>query len=187
MTEEILEPVPLSCPKCGADIESLKYEGNKLWGCSKCGQANISGITIENETISCEHCFHEISRTTKYKIVKHGNFEPQRYFKAIVAEDKCCKCPATRRFVVGYEPPRYYEDCGCFIATAAFGTPLAQELNVLRNYRDRTLLKTALGKALVKCYYKVSPPLAEIIKTTEAMRKPVRLLIQTILKHLKER
>ena len=47
----------------------------------------------------------------------------------------------------------------CFIATAAFGTPFALELNVLRAWRDQHLLVCWWGKRFVAVYNCISPPL----------------------------
>jgi len=63
---------------------------------------------------------------------------------------------------------------GCFIAAAAYGTPMAQEVRVLRQFRDTSLLPTSLGKALVELYYQVSPPMAEFITGHPSLKPVVR-------------
>jgi len=63
----------------------------------------------------------------------------------------------------------------CFIATAAYGTPMADEIEILREFRDEYLLTSALGQALVDLYYRVSPPLAEFINEHPSLKPIVRL------------
>lgn len=63
---------------------------------------------------------------------------------------------------------------GCFIATAVYGTPLAPEIDILRDFRDEVLLKNALGKDFVKWYYKNSPPAADFIAEHSMVRLIVR-------------
>jgi hypothetical protein len=60
----------------------------------------------------------------------------------------------------------------CFIATAAYGTPMAEEIEILRGFRDEYLLTNPVGKILVGLYYRVSPPIAEFI-TEHPRLKPV--------------
>jgi len=64
---------------------------------------------------------------------------------------------------------------GCFIATAAYGTPMAEEIEVLREYRDGYLLTNPVGKALVDFYYRISPPTAEFINEHPNLRPIVRV------------
>lgn len=62
----------------------------------------------------------------------------------------------------------------CFIATAAYGTETASQLDVLREFRDQVLLKSAVGSRLVETYYKLSPPVADIIAKNDFLRAAIR-------------
>jgi len=62
----------------------------------------------------------------------------------------------------------------CFIATAAYGTPLAEEIETLREFRDECLLTNTVGQALVDFYYTVSPPMAEFITEHPGLKPVVR-------------
>ena len=63
---------------------------------------------------------------------------------------------------------------GCFIATAAYGTPMAKEIQILREFRDEYLLTNPVGKGFVDFYYKVSPPIAEFITEHPGLKPIVR-------------
>ena len=64
---------------------------------------------------------------------------------------------------------------GCFIATAAYGSPTAEEIEILREFRDTVLLPNSLGAEFVSLYYKTSPPIAEFISQHEVVRTAVRV------------
>jgi subtilisin family serine protease len=64
---------------------------------------------------------------------------------------------------------------GCFIATAAFGSPLEPHVQMLRDLRDRYLLTNSIGKAFVLRYYRFSPPIAGFIAKNGAVRAAVRV------------
>lgn len=70
---------------------------------------------------------------------------------------------------------------GCFIATAAYGSSLAPQVNVLRDLRDGHLLWHPVGRAVVHVYYRLSPPLAEIIAGSDTLRAIVRVGLLPIL------
>jgi len=64
---------------------------------------------------------------------------------------------------------------GCFIATAAYGTPMAAEVQVLREFRDGHLLTNAVGQAFVDFYYRASPPIAKFLDDHAALKPVVRI------------
>jgi len=66
---------------------------------------------------------------------------------------------------------------GCFIATAAYGTPTAEQLDVLREFRDIVLLESTAGSQFVALYYQLSPPVADFISGNEFLRTLVRELL----------
>jgi hypothetical protein len=66
---------------------------------------------------------------------------------------------------------------GCFIATAAYGTPTAEQINVLREFRDMVLLKSTSGSRFVALYYRLSPPIADFIARSDLLRTLVRDLL----------
>jgi hypothetical protein len=76
------------------------------------------------------------------------------------------------------EPPSDGEDTsggGCFIATAAYGTPMADEIGILREFRDEYLLTNPLGHAFVDFYYRTSPPVAQFITEHPSLKPVVRV------------
>ena len=66
---------------------------------------------------------------------------------------------------------------GCFIATAAYGTPTAEQLDVLREFRDIVLLESTAGSQFVALYYQLSPPVADFISESSFLRTLVRELL----------
>lgn len=66
---------------------------------------------------------------------------------------------------------------GCFIATAAFGSGMADKVVLLKDFRDRFLLTNGPGTSFVKLYYQYSPPVARFIAQHDSLRAVVRILL----------
>ena len=63
---------------------------------------------------------------------------------------------------------------GCFIATAAYGTSLHEDIDVLRTFRDEYLMTNQIGRVFTDIYYSTSPPIADLIRDNEGLRTIVR-------------
>ena len=62
----------------------------------------------------------------------------------------------------------------CLIATATYGTPLHEDIGVLREFRDEYLMTNPVGREFVRVYYAASPPIADVIRENEGLRRAVR-------------
>ncbi len=65
----------------------------------------------------------------------------------------------------------------CFIATAAYGSPLEEKVEVLREFRNRILERSPLGQRLTDFYYAHSPALAGKIARSGWLAVLVRVLL----------
>ena len=52
----------------------------------------------------------------------------------------------------------------CFVATAAYGSPMAVEVVKFRSFRDNYLLKCNWGTKATKAYYIIGPWLAKLVQ-----------------------
>jgi hypothetical protein len=95
-------------------------------------------------------------------------------FKAQLKYDDTTIEGTTRQFTT--EAPSTPEPSGgyCFIATAAYGTPTAEQIDVLREFRDVVLLENTVGSQFVSLYYQLSPPVADFIVRSDTLRTLVR-------------
>jgi hypothetical protein len=66
---------------------------------------------------------------------------------------------------------------GCFIATAAYGSEDHVEVVRLRAFRDDVLRRSRSGRAAIRIYERVSPPLADVVRRSPTCRATVRALI----------
>ena len=64
---------------------------------------------------------------------------------------------------------------GCFIATAAYGSLMEPHVKILRDFRDRFLLVSMVGKGFVRLYYNYSSPIANFIAEHDSLRAMVRI------------
>ncbi|MCH7959194.1 MAG: hypothetical protein IID08_03615, partial [Candidatus Hydrogenedentes bacterium] len=83
-------------------------------------------------------------------------------------------------------PIQTFEGGGvCFIASAAYGTPLAEEINVLRTFRDAHLLDHPAGSALVDGYYRISPSIAPFVSQHPTVAFAVRCVLHPVIMTLR--
>ena len=70
---------------------------------------------------------------------------------------------------------------GCFIATACYGTPMAEEVKTLSLFRDQYMMTSPLGRAFVGVYYTFGPLIADYIRDKEDLKSTIRELLEPIV------
>ena len=79
-------------------------------------------------------------------------------------------------------------DGGCLIATAAFGSEMAPQVQFLREIRDNTVLQTESGSAFMtgfnQFYYSFSPAVADYERENQAFKETVKITLTPLLTSL---
>jgi len=77
---------------------------------------------------------------------------------------------------------------GCLIATAAFGSEMAPQVQFLRELRDNTVLQTESGSAFMigfnQFYYSFSPAVADYERENPAFKEAVKITLTPLLASL---
>lgn len=93
-----------------------------------------------------------------------------------------------KKFInIEHRVPSKNAKTGCFIATAAYGTPFSQEIEILRYWRDVALKRSFVGNMFINVYYFLSPPIANFIKDKPVLRKSVLMILNPFVKFLKKK
>ncbi len=111
-----------------------------------------------------------------------GHLLPQTtYYVGIRAYDECKNYgPIAMVSAQTTERVGGYVDA-CFVATAAYGSLLANDVEMLRRFRDRYLASNVLGELAVETYYSVGPAVAGVVDESEPLRATARAVLQPMV------
>jgi hypothetical protein len=122
-----------------------------------------------------KHEWEHIYPEERVEVKITGQFGEATSTKILTDVRKCVICGETGSY------NDYMPDMGgCFIATAAYGSSLAPQLDVLRSFRDK-----CLPKQVTNTYYFLSPPIADYIRDKVHLRLGVRVALKPILRILR--
>ncbi len=105
-----------------------------------------------------------------------GTFHMMAYFSEMGKNTPVGKTAETN-----FELQTAKNGCICFIATAAYGSPMASSVVLLRKFRDHFLVTQPWGRALVDAYYLFAPPVAQAIQPHPIARKIVRAFLWPVI------
>ena len=104
------------------------------------------------------------------------------YWQVIYRDDRGIESLASARTSFSTERPLSSGGSGgCFIATAAFGSPMAGQVEILRQFRDRYLLTNQAGQKFVAWYYRNGPAAANYIKGKPLAKAAIRVALYPLI------
>ena len=150
-----------------ANVEELKKGG---WHIE-------SSSTYElGETISGKYLFgakSSVDRKDMYLIIDNNDGTEPIIHNDVIVESKQTESN---------------ESGGCLIATATFGSEIAPQVQLLREIRDNTVLKTESGTAFMtsfnQFYYSFSPTIADYERVNPVFKEAVKLTLTPLLTSL---
>jgi hypothetical protein len=126
------------------------------------------------------------SGSLSYRLVARNSYGDSRpgesaFIDAEIAASSVTEFVGDPDFYNGDSPGNSPGNRFCFIATAAYGSPLEPRVALLRDFRDRWLITNGPGRFLVAIYYALSPPLAKAIAPSPLLRAGARLILAPLL------
>jgi hypothetical protein len=73
----------------------------------------------------------------------------------------------------------------CFVATAAYGTMMANDVELLRHVRDALLETSVLGELAVETYYTFGPAVAGLVGESDVLRRTARAALAPVIRWVK--
>jgi len=74
----------------------------------------------------------------------------------------------------------------CFVATAAYGSVMANDVELLRHFRDSLLRTNALGELGVEAYYTFGPAVAGVVGESDLLRSSARDALAPIIDRVRK-
>jgi len=119
---------------------------------------------------------------SSHTVTISGVLAQTSYAVAVRGVSSCNKQSPIASEVVMTAEQKFVQLNGCFVATAAWGSPLEPELEPLRQLRNRYLLGNPAGRLLVATYYGFSPALAAVIAGDEDRRALARAALSPVVR-----
>lgn len=148
-------------------------------------KSKIDKLTYE----SCSSLSEYRSYLTKFP---NGSYRAQA--QAYIAEEECwSKCVTSdskdlyKDYLAKYPNGRHKTEAeqkasACYIATMVYGDYNHPQVMALREFRDVTLRRTALGRAFIRFYYKNSPSWVEKMKDKKGINNIIRVILDKFIK-----
>jgi hypothetical protein len=130
------------------------------------------------------------SESSSYDIIVNAkvNGEPVTELKKVSSQTSVSEPEAAPAMTSAPEQTQQSKGGGCLIATAAFGSEMSPQVQLLREIRDNTVLQTESGSAFMtgfnQFYYSFSPAIADYERENPVFKEAVKLTLTPLLTSL---
>lgn len=177
-----IENISLSATSSGVNLKFIQFYCSTAGfssitrGDTCTGLVDISGSTLERDTIT------GLQNGTTYFFRAAVVDEAGNIGRAFRGDSSNCPNGTSNCHQVTPEDVLgLFNENNCFVATAAYGSPMEKNVKTLRRFRDLVLKKTSWGQLFIKTYYTFSPSLARWIAQTSERRSAARFFLAPIV------
>jgi len=103
-----------------------------------------------------------------------------QYVVGVRAADDCAQTSAIAQLAFATASPRFKQVEGCFVATAAWGSAMASQVEALRRARDRLRAASPVAATATDLYYRSGPAAAAVVRRSDTARAAVRRLLSPV-------
>jgi hypothetical protein len=121
------------------------------------------------------------TRPGEQKLIEIRDLKPEKIYTAGLRAAGACVEGGMTYVTFTTKLREFTQLSGCFIATAAYGSPMAKNVDALRRLRDAARSRSAVAGALVDAYERSSPPVAHTLGQAEEARAVVRTLLAPLV------
>lgn len=167
--------------------------------CSWCNSNYVKAANCNAEFYTCSYCYRTIS-TKEAELLSYDNSSILGTHYKHYHNYRCPYCNSISKINMEtggtdqQDAVKFQKGCddirqlkrdlpgaGCFIATACYGSN-SNEVFVLSYFRDKCLYKSAVGRLLIRLYYRYSPGIAKWIGANSARKCIARIIIWPFVK-----
>ncbi|MGE9311835.1 CFI-box-CTERM domain-containing protein [Niabella sp. CJ426] len=175
-------------------LNAIKYcKDNTGWSLNQCKEyvdqlVDNGQMSQQNDATTIAVSGSEENATMAQRVIEiartKGKLHAVKYYKDQTGKG----LKESLEYIDKIVPPGVFKKTeGCFIATACYGNYDAEEVLVLRRYRDNVLQQTKTGRLMVHLYYHLSPALARFIQDKAILKKAIRQhILQPLVKRWSE-
>jgi hypothetical protein len=113
-----------------------------------------------------------------------GLLPDTHYYIGVRAFDDCRNASPLMVVDVNTSARKSGEVDACFVATAAYGTKMANQVEMLRHFRDSMLSGSVLGQLAVSAYYTFGPTVAGVVGESELLRSTARSALDPVVQRV---